>query len=76
MNTQWLVPSNAERYQCPTTGEWFRPLSVKVQEVAGHQFVWTFCPCCDRMGRRRGHPEFEPLEPQPHCYTVEQERAV
>ena len=76
MERAWLVTKDATRYQCPTTREWFTPLSIQTQEIGDEQFVWVYCSLCDTHCRTRADAAFEPLEPQPHAYTVEQEPAL
>lgn len=70
---QWQVPRQGfehATYQCPTTGDWFRPLSFRLMEVVDQQFVWCYCPRCDIHCRTRGQAGYDPLNPQPHCYTL------
>lgn len=70
---QWIVEPDAKLYQCPTTLEWFVPLSTKEQTIRGHRFIWVYCPKCDRYNHTRRSRDFDPLQPQPHCYTIRSE---
>jgi hypothetical protein len=70
---QWQIPRGDYEwsdYQCPTTGVWFHPLSHRLMEIGDQAFVWVYCPICDHHCRVRGQDGYDPMNPQPHCYTL------
>lgn len=59
-------------YYCSTTGRFYHPLSFHDSQsrAQGFRFVWAYCPYCDHGRLTTDHPDYEPLFPQPHCYTL------
>lgn len=55
---------------CSTTGQAFAPLSYQIVRAGARAFAWIYCSSCDTHRRTRPDPEFDPLQPQSHCYAI------
>ena len=69
---QWT--ERGVRAVCPTTGESYISSQPRMTTFGGHRGVWLKCRFCDTNARTRTEKEFDPSEPQSHCYLIDEVR--
>lgn len=66
------VERHADTFRCPTNGRLYTDEHPVLQDGC----LWTRCYWCDIYGTVRGSPGFDRASPQPHAYTIVEERHV